>query len=64
MISHVCETYFFFLFTATPSAYGSSWTRGQIGTAAEANATATARWIQAKSVNYAAGWGNARSLTP
>ena len=32
---------FFFLFTAAPAPYGSSWARGQIGAASEAYATAT-----------------------
>ena len=39
------HTLFFFspfLFTATPSAYGSSWVRGQIGTVCGAYTTATA----------------------
>ena len=34
--------FFFFLFRATPAAYGNSQARGHIGAAAEAYATATA----------------------
>ena len=32
---------FFFFFTATPAAYGSSWASGQVGAAAGAYTTAT-----------------------
>ena len=38
----VVMTFFFSLFTATPLAHGSSWPRGQIGTAPETYTTATA----------------------
>ena len=44
----------FFLFTATPTAYGSSWARGQIRAASEAYAITRATLVVA--------CGNARSL--
>ena len=53
----------FFLFTATPVAYGSSWARGQIKAAAVSYAIATATQIQATAASYAAAYGNAKSLT-
>ena len=40
---------FFFLFRAAPIAYGSSWSRGQIGAAAD---------------TYTTAYGNTESLTP
>ena len=33
--------FIYFLFTATPAAYGSSWARGQMGAAAAAYTTGT-----------------------
>ena len=55
---------FFFLFRATPTAYGGSQARGRIGATAAAYATATATLgIQAVSVIYTTAHGNAGSLT-
>ena len=53
----------FFLFRATPAAYGSSWARGQIRTAAASLPQPQQHWIQAASATYAAVCSNARSLT-
>ena len=53
----------FFLFIAAPTAYGSSWARGQIEAVAAGLCHSKQHWIQAASTTYAAAYGNARSLT-
>ena len=52
----------FFLFTTAPTVYGISRARGWLRAAAAAYTTMT-DWIWVSCVTYAAGYGNARSLT-
>ena len=52
---------FFCLFRATPTAYGGSQARIQIGAVGTATAT---HQIQAASATYTTAQGNARSLSP
>ena len=57
------DTNFFFPFMAAPVAYGNSWVRDRIRTAAKAMPQLQQCRIQAASVTYAAACRNAGSLT-
>ena len=59
-----CMPYFtFFIFRATPAAYGSSWVRGQFGAVYANLCHATTAPDPAASVTYTAACGNVGSLT-
>ena len=57
------QIFFFLLFRATPTAYGGSQARGQIGAAAAGLPQPQQLRIQAVSVTYTTAHGNAGSLT-